>query len=299
MASGRYCPPIQRGWVIVFGVLLSVARADDFKVAVPPPELRLPPFYQKYVSAGGYPITASKNVSDYALKEAAWLVNLMLARRPDVKRAMIESGSRLVVLSHQEFTTDIPEYAHFRPRDFWDARARGLGGSKEDPICSCAEENLLCYPGDPYSAENILIHEFAHNIHLRGLVRVDPTFDSRLKAQYEKAIAAGLWKTKYASVNHSEYWAEGVQSWFGNNRPPDHDHNHVDTRAELQEYDPGLAKLCEEVFGDTKLVYTKPQTRLTQTHLKGFQPGKSPRFEWPERLDEARRRIREEAKNRK
>ena len=41
----------------------------------------------------------------------------------------------------------------------------------------------------------------------------------------------GLWKGKYASVNHHEYFAEGVQSWFDNNRENDHDHNHVNTRA--------------------------------------------------------------------
>jgi len=52
-----------------------------------------------------------------------------------------------------------------------------MGGSKTDPYCSCGEENLLGFAGDPYAAENILIHEFAHNIHLRGMVNVDATFD--------------------------------------------------------------------------------------------------------------------------
>ncbi len=183
------------------------------------------------------------------------------------------------------------------PKDFWDARARGLGGSRTDPVCSCGEENLLGFEGDPYSTECILIHEFAHNIHLRGLVVVDPTFDDRLKAAYERAMEAGLWKTKYASVNHAEYFAEGVQSWFNNNRPPDHDHNHVDTRKELREYDPGLAALCEEVFGDTELVYTKPATRLTG-HLDGYDPSKAPKFVWPERLTKAKEEIREKARNR-
>ena len=35
--------------------------------------------------------------------------------------------------------------------------------------------------GARYSAENILIHEFAHAIHEMGLVHVDPTFDRRLR----------------------------------------------------------------------------------------------------------------------
>jgi hypothetical protein len=60
---------------------------------------------------------------------------------------------------------------------------------------------------------------------------VDATFDRRVKASYDAAMKAGLWKGKYASVNHHEYFAEGVQSWFDNNREDDHDHNHVNTRA--------------------------------------------------------------------
>ena len=119
------------------------------------------------MSASGYPIVSSAAVDDHALLEAAYLVDLLLARRPDVRDAMVKSGSRLIVMGYREFTTDIPEYRHMKPKDFWDRRARGLGGSATDPVCSCAEENLLAFPGDPYSAENILIHEFAHNIHLR------------------------------------------------------------------------------------------------------------------------------------
>ena len=279
-----------------FVLVPLTASAADAQITTPPAELSADGFYQKYLSADGYPIIASADVSDYALKEAAYLIRLMLAKRPDVKKAMIAGGSRLLIMSRNEFTTDMPEYAHMRPKDYWDARARGLGGSRTDPVCSCGEENLLAFPGDPYSKENILIHEFAHNIHLRGLVQVDPTFDVRLKKTYESAMAAGLWKTKYASVNHHEYWAEGVQSWFNNNRPPDHDHNHVDTREELREYDPGLAELCEEVFGNTKLVYTNPTTRLTD-HLEGFDPSRSPEFKWPERLTAVKQKIRRDAQN--
>src|SRR5687767_28624 len=193
--------------VTSFGWLQGAER----EVTTPPAELKAPEFYSKYLDAEGYPIVASAKVNDYALKEAAFLVNKMLANRPDVRKAMIESGSRLCIIGAGEFTTDLPEFARLKaPRayaeigdkNYWDARARGTGGSQSDPYCSCGEENLLGYPGDPYSTESILIHEFAHNIHLRGLVRVDPTFDKRLKECYDAAMQAGLWKTKYASVNH-------------------------------------------------------------------------------------------------
>ena len=275
----------------------SAAETQLFTVSVPPADLKVDAFYQKYTSVDGYPIIASGKVDAYALKEAAYLVRMMLAHRPDLRKAMVKNGSRLIIIAHSEFTTDIPEYSHMTPKDFWDARARGLGGNHDDPVCSCGEENLLAYKGDPYEKENILIHEFAHNIHLLGLVSVDPTFDERLKRCYDQAMKAGLWKGKYASVNKNEYWAEGVQSWFNNNRPPDHDHNHVDTRKELREYDPGLAELCHEVFGDTKLLYTKPTTRL-KDHLAGYDPAKAPEFKWPKRLDRQRAEIKKKAQNR-
>lgn len=279
-------------------------------VTAPPAHLKVPNFYTQYISADGYPIVASANVNPYALQEAAYLVRLLLAKRPDVRDAMIQSGSRMSIIAWNEFTTDQPEWAWMgdakmdgreaegvTAKDFWDARARGMGGSETDPFCSCGEENLLAYPGDPYAAECILIHEFAHNIHLRGLLHVDPTFDVRLKATYSKAMQAGLWKGKYASVNHYEYFAEGVQSWFDNNRENDHDHNHVNTREELLDYDPQLADLCREVFGDTELRYTKPATRLSG-HLQGYDPGTAPEFQWPARVKTAQEKIRQKAESR-
>ncbi|MCA1963909.1 MAG: hypothetical protein LDL31_08200 [Prosthecobacter sp.] len=268
----------------------------------------VPSFYTQRASAGGFPVVASSKVNPYALKEAVHIIDMMLLKRPDVRQAMVKSGSRLCILAHNEFTCDQPEWAwlaeekeegfdNLSARDYRDARARGMGGSLTDPFCSCAEENLLAYEGDPYSTENILIHELAHNIHLRGMSNVDPTFDGRVKAAYDAAMKAGLWAGKYASVNHHEYFAEGVQSWFDNNREPDHDHNHVNTRAELLAYDPRLAALCREVFGDTELKYTKPQTRLTG-HLAGYDPKTAPKFTWPAHLDKARELIRAKARAR-
>ena len=287
------------------------AGVKRYVVSEPPPKLKIPAYYSKFVSANGYPIVASKSVDDRALLEAAYLVDLMLAKRPDVREAMIKSGSRMSIIAWNEYTTDLPEWKWLGDPtgdgreadgvtavDFWDARARGMGGSETDPYCSCGEENLLGYKGDPYEAECILIHEFAHNIHLRGMLNVDPAFDVRLKAAYQQAMSAGLWKGKYASVNHHEYFAEGVQSWFDNNREDDHDHNHVNTRDELLEHDSDLAALCREVFGDTELRYTKPATRL-HGHLKGFDPSKAPEFVWPERLRKAQIEIRRQAENRR
>lgn len=149
---------------------------------------------------------------------------------------------------------------------------------------SCGEENLLGFPGDPYSTENLLIHEFAHAIHEMGMESLDNRFDPHLHSAYEAALAKGLWKGTYAAVNHSEYWAEAVQCWFDNNRANDALHNHVDTRAELKGYDPAVAKLCEEVFGDLEWRYRKPAERpeKERPHFAGYRASQAPKFVWKE-----------------
>jgi len=240
--------------------------------------LNLVPFYQKYLDADGLPILGSTNVSDHAMLEARWILLRMLSHRPEILEAMATNRARLVVMAHNEYTTDVPEQANRAPKVFWDRRARGLGGR----IASCGEENLLNYPGDPYSTENILVHEFAHAVLNVGMRALDPGFKDRVRAAYRKAIDAGLWKGTYAANDVEEYWAEGVQDWFDNNRESDAQHNHINTRAELKDYDPELAALCAEVFGEISWRYVKPMNRPTaeREHLTGFDPSKSPRFRW-------------------
>jgi cyclophilin family peptidyl-prolyl cis-trans isomerase len=283
-------------WFIFFLLLSIGTRADDSTVPSPTPiptasreEFQLAPFYVKHVLVGGLPIVASAKCSDAAVREAAWIVQHMLAGRDDLLAAMSKARVRLAVMAASEYTTDIPEHSKLQPRVYWDRRARGLGATPDNPCVSCAEENLLSLEGDPYREENILVHEFAHAIHETGLLAVDRNFDPRLKQAYDSAIAAGRWKGTYAAVNHQEYWAEGVQSWFDDNRENDALHNYVNTRAELREYDPALAALCKEVFGDGEWRYVRPAKRAAadRAHLAGFAPSTAPRFSWrPEPIPE-------------
>lgn len=271
---------------LLFTAVTSIASAGISAVGKVPAELReklgLAPFCQKLILVDGFPIVSSAKVSDDALREAAWVVSHELDGRLDILQAMTKAKVRLTVMAATEYTTDVPEHADLKPRDHWDRRARGLGASPEIPCVSCGEENLLSFPGDPYPTENILIHEFAHAIHDTGLNTVDPTFDKRLKAAYDSAIAAGLWKKTYASENYHEYWAEAVQSWFDDNRENDSIHNHVNTRAELKEYDPKVAALCAEVFGDKPWRYLRPSKRpeADRAHLKGLPEGHVATFRW-------------------
>ena len=279
--------------LVLFAFSLVTKGDGQLGEVVPPPadeveRLSLDPFYEKYLSYKGFPIVSSGKVSDYALKEAAFLIEQMIGDREDIMGALIENKVRLAIMAPDEFTTDIPEHATLEPKAYWDKRARGLGASQERPAVSAGEENLLNYPGDPYSIESIMIHEFAHAIHLMGLNTVDPGFQDSLEQAFNRAAIAGLWKGKYAGINPAEYWAEGVQSWFNTNRENDHDHNHVNTREELKQYDNELAALIESVFGDDEWVYVAPRDRGGfEGHLSGYELSSAPKFSWPEEMVKA------------
>ncbi len=233
---------------------------NEAKVTPVPADVRkkfkLSKFYKKYTHVQGFPIVSSDKVADEALREAARIVNHMLGKRPDVLKALAKNKVRLAIMSPNEMTTDIPEHSDLRPKKYWDARARGLGATRSRPAVSCGEENLLNYPGDRYSTENILVHEFAHAIHQMGLNTLNRRFDATLRETYRNAKKRKLWLNTYAMTNHAEYWAEGVQSYFDTNRPrPDAQHNHVDTREELKKYDPMLFRLIDEAYRKPKWRY--------------------------------------------
>jgi hypothetical protein len=271
-------------------VVLAVLCATSIEAAPigPPPQelvdaLHLPSFYQKHLDMDGFPILASEKVSDYGMLEAEFLIRKMIGHRPDILRALTANHVRFVVMAPTEMTTDVPEHSHMKPKPYWDRRARGLGATKQCPVVSCGEENLLCLHGDPYRKENILIHEFAHAIHETGLSEVDPTFDGRLKAAFESAMKAGLWKGTYSTTNKQEYWAEGAQCWFNCAGSHDFEHGDIDTREKIKAYDPGLAALLAEVFTDGPWLYTRPTQRNAEerAHLAGFDVDKAAKFEWP------------------
>jgi len=271
----------------------SGSPAEAKKILVEPvsksirDQFHLAGFYKKQVVLEGFPILGSEKVSDFALLEARYIIAQMLRGREDIIQGLIKRNIRCAVMAVNEFTTDIPEHSDLKPAGYWNRRARGLGPTRPRPCISCAEENLLQYPGDPYSTENILIHEFGHCIH-EGLKAIDAGFDSRLRATFKKATEKGLWKGKYAGRNRDEYWAEGVQSYFGSNRENDHDHNHVNTRKELEEYDPDLYGLINEVFRGNPWQYVPPKKRKEKGHLKGLSFTGTPSFRWPASLKKVR-----------
>jgi hypothetical protein len=78
-------------------------------IASPPTSLGLDPFYKKYADAFGIPIVSSELVPDAALLMARDIVNYMLLKRPDIRAAMVERSSRVLIMAESEGEMDLPE----------------------------------------------------------------------------------------------------------------------------------------------------------------------------------------------
>ena len=226
-------------------------------LTTPPANLNLDPYYTKYCDANGMPVIGGDLVNPLALQEA-WLQTMnMMKMRQDLFAEMIKQGTKVAIVAYGEGITQIPEYSDldtaFPISGGWDARSRGFGATPARPISSGADENLLCDNAtDVYYGENIFLHEFAHSVEGMGIYYADPGFITKISAAYANALATGLFVNTYADDTVYEYWAEGVQDWFNVNKEGpvggDGIHNEINTRAELQTYDPILYNLISKVF---------------------------------------------------
>lgn len=275
----------------------SGARAEDgpliagyieAAVGETPKELKLDPFYKKHTDALGIAVVSSEKAPDAALLVARDIVIHMLAKRADLRERMVKRKMRVIVMAKSESTTDLPgqrdwkkprpddprltrqEREHYEERigkltdkEYWDRRARGMGGNPT----SCAEENLLGYPGTRYFGENILVHEFAHGIMDIGIRGADPALFKEIKATYKEAMEKGLWKGHYASTTANEYWAEGTQTWFWSNYEYVDGDQHVMSPDDLKRYDPKLFDLLARVYPDHHIP-------MDVYHAKGLRPGR-------------------------
>ena len=261
--------------------------AENIPEPVPPSAdvrhfFQLDPYYEQWINVGGLPVIASAKVNPYALKEAAWLILKMIGHRPDVLRTMVLNKARFSVIPYTEVITEIPEYRSDPFPHFLIFHIRGAGGSEEATV-SAGEESILDYPGETETfnrGSSILIHEFGHAIHLLRFNTLDPTFEERLRMTYEAAMKKGLWQGTYASRDKREYWAEGTMAWFYPNGSAGSFARLGNTRRALKEYDPELATLLAEVWGDREWRYTPVATRTHLPHLQGFNPQDAPDFEW-------------------
>jgi hypothetical protein len=244
-------------------------------ISAPPAELKLDTFYKKYTDAFGIPVVSSHKVPDDALLVARDIINYMLLKRTDIRSALVKQGARLLIMAETEMETDLPERSNWKKptredrrltpgerdnydkpggiasmtdREYWNRRARGMGGT----ITSCAEENILGYAGTRYYGENILVHEFSHNI-MSAMRVADTAMLRRINTAYANAKEKGMYKGQYAINTVAEYWAEGTQWWFWSNYEFYDGDKRIQSPDDLKAYDPDLYALLDEVYWGHKI----------------------------------------------
>ena len=236
------------------------------------------PFYAKHVSAAGLPILSSARVSEEALLAAREMVEGMLAERPDLAHWLAVHDYRIAIIAEDEALLDLPDKSHWtKParddprltrcerklyderigslsdREYWDARARGIGGERTVG----SEEDLLGLQSSRYWGETIFVHEMAHNV-LFAIEAVDPALYARVEAAYATALTEELWLNEYATTTLQEYWAEGTQIWFNSNRLVVVDGRQVLDHSDLEAYDPALYAALSEVYPVTHRLPSDP-----------------------------------------
>lgn len=247
-----------------------VTTFEAAMLSAPPAALKLDPFYRKYADAFGIPIVSSELVPDTALLMARDIVNYMLLKRPDVRQTLVDRQARVLIMAESEGEMDLPERSNWtkpakddrrltdgeranydKPngigamtaQQYWNNRARGMGGT----ITSCAEENVMGYPGTKYFGEHILVHEFSHNI-MGALRTADPALYGEIQPAYDAAKTKGLYKGQYAINTVAEYFAEGTQWWFWSNIEFYDGVTRVQSPDDLKAYDPALYAILEKVY---------------------------------------------------
>jgi alpha-glucosidase len=254
--KNRLTRGIVRMTVVAVGGLVAAGavNASEAPAVIPPPESFFAlvadrdlesarGFYRKYIDADGMPIAASGEVADAALQRGHEMVTRMLAGRPDIIKAMVDTGMYVVIIGKDQVYTDIPEYRNRPNPEYLNERVRGTGGKPT----SFGEENILSLPIDRYDDESIAVHEFAHTID-RALQSIDPEWLGRLRGTYRRAIENGLYRKAYTASNAAEYWAESVQGYFDCNRVNNWNHGPIGTREQLRRYDPEGYELVRSTF---------------------------------------------------
>lgn len=164
----------------------SDAQAKEYKLD--------PKIFKKSALVQDILIATTDHVADDAIREAAYQFDMIMRNiRPEVAQRIRDRKVLCILIGHDEFTSDFPQFATDKTGkelDFYNWRQRGFLTHKEGrPTVVFAEEDVLEYEGG-MQLESILVHEFGHVIHGAGF---DETLQQRLTDTFERARAKGIW----------------------------------------------------------------------------------------------------------
>lgn len=230
-------------------------------------------YYRKYINAGGVAVVGGLDVADEFFIEAKHIILTMTAKHPEIRERLQpkNSGFYMIIFSGSD-DRELPELL-FLKSSFNIGRCVGLNYC----YSRVSMDTTTPLPRYPFRMK-IFVHEFAHAMHSaikrdfwtkgkpsQQILPLDPTFDDRLKAAYEKAKLTGKWRGEKEKAiidgevveidnpfppyiihrNHNEYWAEGVVYWYYLETHTPWNKKFA-TREEFAAYDPLLYSLLSE-----------------------------------------------------
>lgn len=203
-------------------------------------------YYTKFASANGVIIGTGPDVADEALTRYCRLLTEMVSNEK-VRKAILDDKMWFTMIDEKEQLSDLPQIA----RDYGTSlnqRARGLGGLTPT---ICAEDSIMCLPGDRWNGDCICPHETGHTLYSSGIAKVSD-LSKRLTTITQDARSSGRLANAYVWMdgNESGMMAWGVQVWYdcainGTNGAY---HSDINTRAELQKEMPDFYQFLSELL---------------------------------------------------
>jgi len=203
-------------------------------------------YYTKYASANGVILATGPKVADEAVIRYCRLLGEMHANE-DVRKAVIADKMWFTMIDEAEQLSSLPQISKAYGTSL-NQRARGLGGLTPT---ICAEDSIMCLPGDRWKGDCICPHEAGHTLYSSGIARV-PALSSRLKTITADARSSGRIANAYVwqDGNESGMMAWGVQVWYdcAINGTKGAYHSDINTRAELQKEMPDFYEFLSDLM---------------------------------------------------
>ena len=268
------------------------AVSGNGKIAETKLEFGYEPFYQKKVTSKlGFPVKGSKNVNERALQIAADTADFMLSKRPDIAKAMSKNKADIAVSASNENAYYLPEGRGMTDNSLDPDKfpARGLAGNKASPTVMIAQDELLQNDKSKYPRENVFVHEFGHTIKFLGVADI-PDLIHAYEDAYVHAKKSGRWdQATYLISNQEEFFACTTNIWFESVLEREDSTALVNTKKELQIFDPQAYEFFSKIYPDERLPEScwdyagkfKNEIQITE-HPPAKAPAKIPDLDSPD-----------------
>jgi hypothetical protein len=218
------------------------------------------PYYTKYAAtSGGVIVGTGTKVDDAAIVRYCRLLSEMFSNEK-VRQPVLSSKMWFTMIDNTEQLSSLPQINKSYGTSL-NARARGLGGLTPT---ICAEDSIMCTPGDPWVNDCICPHETGHTLYSSGIAK-NPELSKRLTDITNAARSSGRLANAYVweDGNESGMMSWGTQAWYNCaiNGTKGAYHTDINTREELQKELPEFYQFLSELLptdNKYKDCYAKP-----------------------------------------